>query len=61
MFLQETAFSNFNFNKMSVADGSFAWRWLSTESAGDGEKRQWLIGLLITDMGEGQPKQATSC
>jgi len=27
---------------MPVADGSFGWRWLSTESAGVGKKRQWL-------------------
>jgi len=28
-----------------VADGSFGWRWLSTESAGVGEKRLWFSGL----------------
>jgi len=27
---------------MPVAVGSFGWRWLSTESAGVGEKRLWL-------------------
>jgi len=36
---------NFSFSGMPVIDGSFGWRWLSTESAGIGEKRLWLTGL----------------
>jgi len=31
---------------MPVADGSFGWRWLSTESAGAGEKRLRLTDLV---------------
>ena len=45
--LQETALLNFNFSGMPAAYGSFGWRWLSTESAGVGEKWLWLTGLLI--------------
>jgi len=33
---------------MPAADESFVWRRLSTESAGVGEKRLWLTGLLST-------------
>jgi len=49
IFLQETAFLNFKFSAMSVADWYFGWRWLSTESAGVGEKRLWLTGLVCID------------
>ena len=30
-----------------MAEGFFGWRWLSTESAGVGEKRLQLTGLYI--------------
>ena len=33
IFPQETAVLKFNFNGMSVADGSFSWRWLVNFSA----------------------------
>jgi len=33
MSLQKTAFLNFNFSGMPVADGSFGWQWLVNFSA----------------------------
>ena len=45
IFLQETDFLSLKFSGMPVADESFGWRRLSTESAGVGEKRLWLTGL----------------
>ena len=35
IFLQETAFLNFNFSGMPVADGSFGWGWLVNFSAAE--------------------------
>jgi len=47
IFLQEAAFLSLKFSGMPAADGSFGWRWLSTESAGVDDKRQWLTGLVL--------------
>jgi len=46
IFLQETASLSLKFGGMPVAYGSFGWQWLSTESAGVGEKWLWLTGLF---------------
>jgi len=50
----ETAFLSLKFSGMPVADGSFGWRWLSTESAGVGEKRLWLTGLSVSASSPGK-------